>query len=65
MGVNVSVTSRPLFTPVKRPPVLIGQAAWWASKLVWTQRLEKESFASVRDRTPVVHYVVSQYPEYQ
>jgi hypothetical protein len=32
--------------PGKGPPVPIGQEAGWASEPVWTQRLEKKSFAS-------------------
>jgi hypothetical protein len=41
-----------------RTPVPIGQEAGWASELVWTQRLEEKSIASVGDRTPVVQLVV-------
>jgi hypothetical protein len=48
------VTFRPRFTPWKGPPVPIVQEAGWASDLVWTQRLEEKSFASARDRTPVI-----------
>jgi hypothetical protein len=34
--------------------VTIGLEVWWTSELVWTQRLEKISFASVGDRTLVI-----------
>jgi hypothetical protein len=44
--------------PGKEPPVPIGQEAGWASEPVWTQGLEEKSSASVRDRTPVVQFVV-------
>jgi hypothetical protein len=53
-GVSVRVTPRPRFTPGKGPAVPIGQEAGWAPELVRTQRLEKTSFASAGDRTPVV-----------
>jgi hypothetical protein len=49
----VSVTPRTCFTPGKGPPVPIGEETVWASKLVWTQRLEEKSFVPARDRTPV------------
>jgi hypothetical protein len=45
--------------PGKGPPVPIGQEAGWAPELVWTQRLEENSSASVRDQTPVIQSVVS------
>jgi hypothetical protein len=38
-----------------------GKEAGWASELVWIQRLEGKSFASARDRTPVIQSVVRQY----
>jgi hypothetical protein len=44
--------------PKKGPPVPIGQEAGWAPELVWTQRLEKKSFASAGDLIPVVQSVV-------
>jgi hypothetical protein len=40
--------------PQERTPVLTGQEAGWTTELVWTQRLEKKSFASARDRTLIV-----------
>jgi hypothetical protein len=40
--------------PLERPSVPTGQEAGWASELVWAQRLEGKSFASVGDRTYVV-----------
>jgi hypothetical protein len=43
-------------SPVKEPPVPIGQEAGWAPEPVWTQRLEEKSSASVGDRTPVVRW---------
>jgi hypothetical protein len=36
---------------------------WVTSEVVWTQRLEEKSFASVGDRTPVVQYVVTDYTD--
>jgi hypothetical protein len=50
--------------PRKEPPVSIEQEAGWASKLVWTQRLEEKSFASVGDRTPVVQFLVRHYADW-
>jgi hypothetical protein len=44
--------------PKKGPPVPIRQKAGWASELVLTQRMEKKSFASAGDRTPVDQSVV-------
>jgi hypothetical protein len=58
-----SVTSLPRFTPGERTPVPIGQEAVWAWELVWTQRLEKISFASAWDRTPFVQSVVRRYTD--
>jgi hypothetical protein len=54
----VSVTSRLLFAFGNGSTVPTGEEAGWASELVWTQRLEEKSFASARDRNPVVQYVV-------
>jgi hypothetical protein len=54
----VSVTPWQRFTPGKESPVPSGQEVRWASELVWTQRLEKESFASAGDLTPVAQSVV-------
>jgi hypothetical protein len=34
------------------PLVPIVQEAWWASELLWTQWIEKKSFASAGVRTP-------------
>jgi hypothetical protein len=51
--------SRPRHSPAalyprgKEPPVPIGQKAGWAPEPVWTQRIEKKSFASTGDRMPV------------
>jgi hypothetical protein len=42
----------------KGPPVPIVQEAGWAPELVWSQRLEEKSSASVGDRTTVVLYIV-------
>jgi hypothetical protein len=50
-----------LYPQGKDPPVPIVQEAGWASELVWTQRIQKKSFASVEDRTPVVQSVVRHY----
>jgi hypothetical protein len=36
---------------------------WGTSEVVWTQRLEEKYFASVGDRTPVAHYVVTDYTD--
>jgi hypothetical protein len=41
-------------------PLEAGQAP----KLVWTQRLEEISSASVGDRTPAVQFVVSLYTDW-
>jgi hypothetical protein len=54
---------RPRFTPEKGPPVPIVQEAGWAPELVWMQRLEEKSSASVGDRTPVVQSVVRHYKD--
>jgi hypothetical protein len=43
----VSVTRAALLPPGKGPPVLIVQEAGWAPEPVWTQRLEKKSFAQI------------------
>jgi hypothetical protein len=56
----VSVTPWQHFTPGKEFPVTSWQEVRWASELVWTQRLEKESFASAGDLTPVAQSVVRQ-----
>jgi hypothetical protein len=37
--------------PGKGPPVPIVQEAGWAPEPVWTQRLDKNPFASTGDRT--------------
>jgi hypothetical protein len=47
--------------PRKGSLVPNGQEAGWASDLVWTQRLEENSFPSVGDRTPVVQSIVRHY----
>jgi hypothetical protein len=47
----------------KEPPVPIVQEAGWAPELVWTQRLEEKSSASVGDRTPAVQSVVRHYTD--
>jgi hypothetical protein len=44
--------------PGKEPPVPTVQEAGWAPELVWTQRLEEKSSASVGERTPAVQSVV-------
>jgi hypothetical protein len=52
--------------PGKRTPVLIGQEAGWASELVWTQRLEEESFRLCRESNlnrPVVQCAVRHYTD--
>jgi hypothetical protein len=45
--------SRPgrALAPGKEPPVPIVQEAGWAPESVWTQKLEKKSFASAGDST--------------
>jgi hypothetical protein len=50
-----------LYPQRKDPPVPVGQEAGWASELVWTQRLQKKSFAFAGDRTPVFQSVVRHY----
>jgi hypothetical protein len=49
-----------------RAPIALypGQEAAWASKLVWTQRLEENPFASAGNRTPVVPSVVKHYTDW-
>jgi hypothetical protein len=64
MGRVVTVTPRPRFTPGKGPPVAIGEEAVWTSDVIWTQRLEEISFASVGDQTPVVQSVVRDYTDW-
>jgi hypothetical protein len=59
---SVSCPGRAL-PPGKGPPVPIVQEANWASELVWTQRLEEKSFASARDRTPVIQSVLRHYTD--
>jgi hypothetical protein len=53
-GLVVSVTPRPRFAPGKGPPVPIVQEAGWASKPVWTQRLEEKYFTlpGIEPRSP-------------
>jgi hypothetical protein len=52
-----------LLPPGKGTPVPIGQEAGSAPELVWTQRLEENSFASAKDRTVVVQSVVRHYTD--
>jgi hypothetical protein len=52
-----------IYPPGKGPPVIIEQEAGWAPELVWTQRLEEKSFASVGDRTPVIQSAVRHYTD--
>jgi hypothetical protein len=47
--------------PGKGPPVPTGQQPGWAWELVWTQRLEKKSFSSAGNRTPVIQSVLRYY----
>jgi hypothetical protein len=58
--------SRPgrFFTPGKEPPVPILQEAGWAPELVWTQRVEEKSSASIGDRTPGAQSVASHYSDW-
>jgi hypothetical protein len=53
--------------PGKGPTVPIGQEAGWAPELVWTQRLQEESFCLCRgsylDR-PIVQSVVRHYSDW-
>jgi hypothetical protein len=62
-GWVVSITPGPRFTPGKGPLVPIEQEAGWASELVWMQRLEEKSFASVGDQIPVVQSIVRHYTD--
>jgi hypothetical protein len=60
----VSIIPRPRFTPwdwTRRYPLY---RAGWAPELVWTQRIEEKSSASVGDRTPVVQSVVTHYTDW-
>jgi hypothetical protein len=36
-------TLRPLYPPLKQPPILTEEAAGWASELVWTVRGKEKS----------------------
>jgi hypothetical protein len=45
------------------PPVATEHEAEWALQLVSTQRLEEKSFASARDRTSKVQFVVERYTD--
>jgi hypothetical protein len=47
--------------PRDSTPVHIVQEAGWAPQPVWTQRLEKKSFAPAGDRTSVVQSVATHY----
>jgi hypothetical protein len=49
--------------PRKELPVPIGQEAEWAPELVWTRRLEEESFAPAGDQTPVVQSIIRHYTD--
>jgi hypothetical protein len=47
--------------PGKEPVIPTEQEAGWVSELVWIQRLDEKSFASVGDQTPVqsvVRYII-------
>jgi hypothetical protein len=59
----VSVTPRQRFTSGEGPQVPIVQEAVWASKLIWTQRLEGKTFVSAGDGTPFVQSVVRHYTD--
>jgi hypothetical protein len=55
---------------VKRPSLLSngyqvpnGEEVEWASELVWTQTLEKKSFASAEDQNLVIQSVVRHYTD--
>jgi hypothetical protein len=52
-----------LYSRGKDPRLPIGQQAGWAPEPVWTQRLEEKYFASIGDRTPVVHSVTNHYTD--
>jgi hypothetical protein len=53
MGVNGQHHDPGTLNPGKGPPEPIEQEAGWTPGLVWMQRLEEKSSASVEDRTPV------------
>jgi hypothetical protein len=61
MRVRGELHSLAALYPWERIPVPIGQEAWWASELVWTQRLEEISYTSAGDRSPVFQPVVRHY----
>jgi hypothetical protein len=48
----VSFTTVRALPPGEGPYVPVGQEARWPPESVWTQRIEENSFASARDRTP-------------
>jgi hypothetical protein len=58
-------TSRPgrALPSEKEPLVPTGSGAGWASELVWTQRLEENSFACAGHTTPVFQSVVWRYTD--
>jgi hypothetical protein len=60
-GGVMSETPRPRFTPGEKTLIPIVQEAGWTSELVSTQRLERNSFASAGDRTPIVQPVARLY----
>jgi len=47
--------------PQVRTPGIRWIGGWWASEVVWKQRVEEKSFASAGDRTQVVQSVVRRY----
>jgi hypothetical protein len=54
MGVSRQCKAPAALYPLGEDPVPIVQEAGWATEPVWTQSVEEKSFASVRDRTPVL-----------
>jgi hypothetical protein len=46
------------------PSLPLGEEVGWASELVWTQRLQKKSFAFARDQTPVVQFVYKIFAQF-
>jgi hypothetical protein len=62
MGVSDQRHARAeLLPPGKGSPVPIVQEAGWAPELVWSQRIEKKSFAPAGDRTPIAQPIVRHY----
>jgi hypothetical protein len=61
MGVSGQRHAPAVLYPGKGLPVPTGKESEWGSELIWTQRLEENSFVSAGDRTPAAQSVVTLY----